>query len=928
MRRPSRGPSSSFVGADGRIVLTPTRPQDVAAAYGQVATPSFSDSFRRDQMNTLHSHRSHTSERPGRKLSLRALAALRMAAEVLFALCLMVAVGVRANVVSLYYLLVFCYGVIQSFQSRTLTLLTLGVALLACVGHAVVKGVHGDGSDVAKLFGFRPMQSSREYLQGIGVDVLVLVCSAIHYWYVLRRLNSRSKEQQEEELAQQHFDLFEMGEQLMNRKEPKRDRKKSMLRAVELLSAVLLFLTSVAVPAFASGLLYLVLLVRLIGYTVFVRRMTVQELLSRKSGVKFSSYFLGPGVTNIVLVLSLVIIVAWYCFLLDQVVDNDTAQNIARYAGFANFRNDGVRWQYFFFAGFLFLLFVSCAKLHNLHAAAKDAEANGTASLASGFSSNGATAVDLGSVNADVAQSLLEQHDRSHTDDIKELLSKQSIVVRAFARDGGLLLGSAAAIVWCVSYPSYLSAPFLGLAFVTIASFGVLSSSIFMWLLIAYGTLMALAEYTSNLTINYLDDDYSTYGLRVFDYPFLDIGAHTLCLVFMFLAIRTQWRYQDVLRESRKRRYTAKVADEYNHDEDLEGDRASFANFVRLAKMRSVSLPKAWQRRYHAILMRIQQGWRSAAHVWIVDAKRVICTHLDALVLATILIVALSTHVSFLQIGYLVLAALLMLFFDKRRRFWRVLLLYALGACFAVFVRNVDCTENSELELIGLQCYNPGLYTWGSLWPTLFSAQLLIIFQLVFQLVIYVANSEAIEERMRTKDHVRQNPVFFVSRLAVEIDNWFRICGVLLCYTAFIVIALQFESGPTTLSTNMIGAVQLALFLIIFGNHLGGFQSAPRTSLRLKLLWSLALLIEVLILVARYVYQFEEVAKYLEDHLFTSSFISAQDFGLEYHASNSGISDVFLYLLPTAVMMGLSFWQLSSMMKDVTPYDFFTAGRS
>ncbi|KAI9996216.1 hypothetical protein PInf_013599 [Phytophthora infestans] len=920
--QPGVGPSSSFIGTDGRILLTPTRPQDAGAAYGQVATPSFG-SFHRDQSQRFNAsglHSAHSSRRrPTHKLSLRALAALRMAAEVLFASCLMVAVVTRASLVSLYYLLVFCYGVVHSFQSRAITLLTLAVAAMACVCHGVIKGVYGDdasyaGDGVARLFGFQPMNNSKEYLQGIVVDVLVLVCSAIHYWYVLRRLNSRSKEQEEEERTQQHFDLFEMGERLMNGKEPKRDRTRSMLRAVELFSAVFLFLASVSVPAFASGLLYLVLLVRLIGYTVFVRRMTIQELLSRKSGVKFSSYFLGPGVTKLVLALSLGIIVAWYCFHLDQLADDDTAQTIADYLGFANFRAGGVRWQYFFLAGFLFLLFVSCAKLHNLHSEAKGAEASGTASLASGFSQNGSTAVDLGAVNADVAQSLLDQRNRAPTADIKELLSKQSIVVRAFARDGGLLLGSAAAIVWCVSYPSYLSAPFLGLAFVTIALFGVLSSSLFMWLLIAYGTLLALAEYLSNLTINFLSDDYTTYGLRAFDYPFLDIGAHTLCLVFMSLAIRTQWRYQDVLRESRKRRNRAKVTDveEGNQGDEHEEDRASFASFVRLAKMRS----------------QIQQGWRSAARLWLVDAKRVIFTHLDALVLATILTVALSTHVSFLQIGYLVLAALLMLFFEKRRRFWRVLLLYALGACFAVFLRNIDCTESSEMELIGLQCYHPGLYTWGSLWPTLFSAQLLIIFQLVFQLVIYVANSEAIEERMKTKEHVRQNPVLFVSRLAVEVDNWFRICGVVLCYTAFLVVAIQFESGPTTLSTNMVGALQLAMFLVIFGNHLGGFQSAPRTSLRLKLLWSLALLIEVLILVARYVYQFEEVATYLEENLFTASFISAADFGLEYHASNRGISDVFVYLLPTAIMTGLCFWQLSSMMKDVAPYDLFTAGRS
>ncbi|KAG6622614.1 Piezo-type mechanosensitive ion channel component 2 [Phytophthora cinnamomi] len=333
MRRPNAAghdaAASSFIGADGRIVLTPTRPptQDAAAAYGHVATPSFG-SFRRDQSLRLNAS-GHRAPRPGHKLSLRALAALRTAAEVLFALCLMLAVGARANLVSLYYLLAFCYGTVQSFQSRAVTLLTLAVALAACVCHAAIRGIHGDddsyaGADVAKLFGFRPMRDSKQYLQGVGVDALVLVCSAIHYWYVLRRLSARSTEQREEQ--QQHFDLFEMGEQLINRSEPKRDRRRSMRRVVELFSAVLLFLTSVSVPAFATGVLYLLLLQRLIGYTVFVRRMTVQELLSRKSGVKFSSYFLGPRTTNVVLGLCLVIIVAWYVFQVDQLTDNDTVQ--------------------------------------------------------------------------------------------------------------------------------------------------------------------------------------------------------------------------------------------------------------------------------------------------------------------------------------------------------------------------------------------------------------------------------------------------------------------------------------------------------------------------------------------------------------------------------------------------------------------------
>ncbi|KAL7693606.1 putative pleckstrin domain, fibronectin type III, immunoglobulin-like, Piezo family [Plasmopara halstedii] len=900
--------SSSFIGADGRIVLTPRRSQEDSAVYSHLGTPSVG-SIHQDlsQLNASSVH--SDDEQSKHTLSSRALASLRLLADVLFALCLLVAVGSRASIVSLYYLFVFCYGVVNSFQSHVVTLLTLFVALVACVCHIVIRNVYGDGNsydsaNVVKLFGFQSLHDSNDYFRTIGVDILVVVCSAIHYWYVLRRLNVRSEKQQQETLAQEHFDLFEMGGHLMNSQEMKKDRRKTMLRAVELLCTTLLALTSVAVPALASGLLYVVLLVRLVCYTVFVRKMTIQELLSRKSGVKFSSYFLGPRITKLVLTLCFVMIVTWYCVHLDQVTDNDTAQTIAKYAGYANFRTRGVQWQYFFFAGFLFLLFVSSAKLHNLHLETRRADRSTNGEVA---------AIDLGSVDADVAESLLDQRHRAQTVDIKEMLNKQSIVVRAFARDGGLLLGSAGAIAWCVSYPSYLSAPFLALAFITIALFGVLSSSFCMWLLIAYGSLLAVVEYTSNLTINFFSDDYTRYGLRVFKYPFLDIGAHTLCLVFMSLSIRTQWRYQDVLNESRKRRNTVKDLDAREAKRDKDGgDKDNFENFERLAKMRN----------------QIREGWRSAARLWFADAKRVIFTHLDALVLTTILIVALSTHVSFLQIGYLVLAAALMLFYEQRRRLWRALLLYALGACFAVFVQNIDCTKSSELEMIGLQCYNRERSTWGSLWPTLFSAQLLIILQLVFQLVMYVANVEEYHERIRTKDHVRQNPVYFISRLAVEIDNWFRIGGVVLCYIAFIVIAVQYESGPTTLSTNLVGALQLAMFLTIFGNHLGGFSFAPRRSLRLKLLWSIALLTEVLILVARYVYQFEAVAKYLDMNLFTSSFISAKDFGLKYHTSDSGLSDLFVYLLPTVVLTGLCFWQLSSMMKEVAPYDLFTPGRS
>ena len=291
-------------------------------------------------------------------------------------------------------------------------------------------------------------------------------------------------------------------------------------------------------------------------------------------------------------------------FHLDPLTNDATAQTVAKYAGFANFRDRGVRWQYFLFAGFLFLLFVSCAKLRSLHhAAAIQDKAGCTRSRASGYWNNDTSAADLGSVNNSAAQALLSRR-RTGSDDIQKLLSKQSIVVRAFARDGGLLLGSAAAVVWCVSYPSYLSAPLLGLAFVTIAVFGLLSSSIFMWLFIANGTLVVLAEYTSNLTINFVPGDLSAYGLRVFDYPMLHIGAHTLCVVFMFLSIRTQWHYQDVLRESRRRRNRTKKADvdsDVDDGDEVVQDRASYAKFVHLAKLRRVRSIWTSCRKQHSV---------------------------------------------------------------------------------------------------------------------------------------------------------------------------------------------------------------------------------------------------------------------------------------------------------------------------------------
>ena len=307
-RSPPHAAASPPLVDDGheRIVLTPTPSEDaVDQVYDHVSSPPSSvPPFRR-----------HSSHRPKTSTSDHTV----VATKALFAACLLLATSVRATAVSSIYLFVFCSSVVHhSFESRALTLLTLVVALVACVCHGVIQGIDShDGentADVSKVIGFsRTHKTVLEYLQTIGVDVLVFVSSSAHYWSVTRTRDVRlSMEKEMEDTRRQHLDLFEMGEHFRNDRERKRDCRRSMIQAVELLTALLLFLTSVSVPAFASGVLYLVLVARLIVYTVCVRRVTVQELVARDSSATFVSLFLGPVVTNVLLVWCLVIIFAWY----------------------------------------------------------------------------------------------------------------------------------------------------------------------------------------------------------------------------------------------------------------------------------------------------------------------------------------------------------------------------------------------------------------------------------------------------------------------------------------------------------------------------------------------------------------------------------------------------------------------------------------
>lgn len=284
-------------------------------------------------------------------------------------------------------------------------------------------------------------------------------------------------------------------------------------------------------------------------------------------------------------------------FQINEVRKHKVIADIAKYTGFVDFRASYVEWSYFLFAGCQFLLFICCAKLHNLHAAAANDIDVFHLDPTQVSSPREAVELLLGADN-DGTTSLLQpanRVDRSPSVDIEYLLSKQPFLVRAFLQEGGLLLASAAAIIWCVSYPSYGSLPLIVWAFLSLAMYG-LSSPLVIWVLILYGTCLSVAEYFSNLTGDFVGNGYTNYGLKMFDYPFLDLSVHNICLVFIYYSIRTRWQYVDVLRLYRKQRDTVQLR--LNNATELSGaadeladgsDRSTIVDLRYQADLRNVS---------------------------------------------------------------------------------------------------------------------------------------------------------------------------------------------------------------------------------------------------------------------------------------------------------------------------------------------------
>lgn len=261
------------------------------------------------------------SERNKKKggLSQSAIQTLQVVSEVTFALCLLVAVGVRANCVSLYYLVVFCYGVVQSFESKVVASLTMAVSLLACIAHGVLIYMFQKQPETAKkwtsgstaaLLGFEKQETVVDYFATIGVDALVFCATAFHVFFVLRRIQGQKQKQA--------FDISEFGDQAMGNindgdgTPAAQFRRAKLLKWFEVLCGFLLFLTAMSVPAFATGAYYVILLLRLVDWTFFTKKVTVAQLIYCDANSTSKANFLGPIVAKILLALSVLIINAWY----------------------------------------------------------------------------------------------------------------------------------------------------------------------------------------------------------------------------------------------------------------------------------------------------------------------------------------------------------------------------------------------------------------------------------------------------------------------------------------------------------------------------------------------------------------------------------------------------------------------------------------
>ncbi|OQS07900.1 hypothetical protein THRCLA_00109 [Thraustotheca clavata] len=441
------------------------------------------------------------------------------------------------------------------------------------------------------------------------------------------------------------------------------------------------------------------------------------------------------------------------------------------------------------------------------------------------------------------------------------------------------LVAVIVAIFWCVSYPSYVSVGLFALALSFLAVYGLELSS-FLAVMTTYAMFYASTEYFFLIPAMGLLTYYTN-----LNYNSTDLAVQNFCMFLLCCCHRTH----------------RPIASAFSDD---------------------TLLPKA---NNHLKLF-----W-----LWTQDLKTTILRHIDKLVLLTIFVVVLSTTASLFQTGFLILATYLSLFKQHRKRLWRLLLAYTLAICFILYTWNITCPAEYQLySIIGLTCYRKpkestndtqstisltGNTKLSSLWSSsLFNAQLLLIAQVVVQLILYNKQSKIQTLAMKSADL----PLYYVSRIMLEIDRFYRVGGIIVNYIVLLAQALSWERTENNRVT-LIGFIQLVFFCMLLHNHMTHFKLYPRGNSRFRRLWRLVLIFQLVVLVFRYIYQFEPLASVITDS-WQISYFTMEDVGFKNLSSSSHLTALSLYLLPTCIMAALAAWQLSAMEKDIHVHPIFS----
>ncbi|RLO14059.1 hypothetical protein DYB28_002497, partial [Aphanomyces astaci] len=776
-------------------------------------------------------------------------------ADVVFSLSLLLATAVRGSALSSLYLLSWIIGILYSFKSRALAAFTILVATVGvaantyCIVWYETARANDDnaamlnlptnqsvadmfpipGKDILAVAGIKYMESWDDYMFGVGPDVLILVSTSVHLYFIYRQRKTQDAA----------IPITMPSATAAPSSYFSKEALVVILRGSELIVLVSLLLCAFSSPGYLGALYYLVFTYCLVVWTFWSPKITRSQLERHQSTF---CYFFGPTSMKLMI-----------------------AYTIPTWAN----------WQGYVFYGSTLFLLATASRTYPIYlqlassslpsAVSSSSDATSAVSSASlqRVPSTGESVYHdsqplvmssslrhrrVGSANhvSSQASSFYSARESDHSDDsphesehaaivsAQDLLHQENLVVRIFLEDRGVLGAIAAAVFWCVSYPSHLLGVLFGMALVTLGTYGLVIPRLLLLVLNLYAVVVSVVTYALDVPIlvsfQWVQSQKALLGVTSSQFPLVDLSIHHSCLIVMCFCLRIRLRYRDLLRELR-------------HDQALERLNAQ----VRISALSDMS--------------------------------------------------AADTP-----------------------RMWRYLLAYTLVVCFLMYIWNVVCPtsfDQTTMETVGLTCFagaSPAS-SWNVLWPTLFIAQLILIVQVVIQLVIYMKSDSGRPDRDAMMRQAPGRPIYFISRLTLEVDLVFRLVGGVVAYAGFLFLGFVYEvdaDGRVTL----IGLLQVLLMFTLLGSHMGSMVKSPRgNSTKTQFLWRLVLVYEGIVLVLRYIYQFRAVEEFIRTHWHLTNVLTIEDFGLKRYSDTNELSGLFAYLFPTAL-------------RKLPTYEILTPGRS